>query len=352
MAASAPTETDSTSSPPEEQSHGWRIGSGTLRYVGGRLLGAVVSLIAVMVTGFFLFRIIPGDPVKTMTQGRTVTPAQLARLREQFGLDKSLAEQFLGYVSDLLHFDLGDSFQYHQPVISLIGSRIGPTVLLVGTATAIAALLGLWLGTRGAWFSGSLADRLNTSVALSLWSVPTFWLGLLLITVLGTGIGFIPGMFPTGGMHGTNVHGTLDQVLDVAHHLVLPVATLVAVVYAQYLMIMRSSLLDEKGADYLVTARAKGLRDAAVRRRHAVPNALLPTVTLIFVNLGQVVTGTILAETVFSWPGLGSLFYAGIRVPDLPLVQGLFLFFSAAVIVANLLADLIYPLLDPRVRAS
>ena len=132
--------------------------------------------------------------------------------------------------------------------------------------------------------------------------------------------------------------------------MVLPVVTLVAVVYAQYLLVMRSSLLDEMGSDYLVTARAKGLRDAVVRRRHAVPNALLPTVTLIFIDLGGIVAGTILVETVFSWPGLGNMFYEALRVPDLPLVQGMFIFFSAAVIVMNLLADLVYPLLDPRVR--
>jgi peptide/nickel transport system permease protein len=132
--------------------------------------------------------------------------------------------------------------------------------------------------------------------------------------------------------------------------MVLPLVTLVAVVYAQYLLIMRSSLLDEMGTDYLVTARAKGLRDTVVRRKHAVPNALLPTVTLIFVNLGFVVFGAVLVETIFSWPGLGKLFYEGLTVPDLPLVQGLFILFSAAVILMNLLADLLYPVLDPRVR--
>ncbi|RCV55376.1 ABC transporter permease [Marinitenerispora sediminis] len=304
-----------------------------------------------MLTGFFLFRILPGDPVRTMTQGRAVTVEQLAELRRQFGLDKPLPQQFLDYCLGLLRFDLGTSFQYRAPVAELIAERLWPTVLLVGTGTVIAAMLGLWLGTRAAWRRGSVTDRLSTGVALTLWSVPTFWLGLILIVVFAGGLGgVLPHLFPTGGMASPGVTGFLPGVLDVAHHMVLPVTTMVAVVYAQYLLIMRSSLLDEMGGDYLVTARAKGLRDALVLRRHAVPNALLPTVTLIFLNLGGVVAGAILVEAVFSWPGLGMLFYEALRVPDLPLVQGLFIFFSASVIFMNLLADLVYPLLDPRVR--
>ncbi|WP_236700702.1 ABC transporter permease [Allosalinactinospora lopnorensis] len=321
-----------------------------LRYIGAKLLTAAVSLFAVMVTSFFLFRILPGDPVRSMTQGREVTVEQEQELRRQFGLDQPLWQQFLDYCAGLFRFDLGVSYQYRIPVAELIGERIGPTVLLAGTGTLIAALLGLVLGTRAGWRRGSATDRVNTGVALLLWSVPSFWLGLLLIVVLASGAGWVPGLFPTGGMMTPGTTGLLDVALDVAHHLVLPVATMVAVVYAQYLMIMRSSLLDEMGADYLTTARAKGLRDALVLRRHAVPNALLPTVTLIFLNLGQVVGGVILVETVFAWPGLGSLFYSGLTVPDLPLVQALFVLFASAVILMNLLADLVYPLLDPRVR--
>lgn len=321
----------------------------TLRYVTVKVAAAIAALVAVVLTGFFLFRILPGDPVRTMTHGRPVSVEQIEQLREDFGLDRSLAEQFTTYLADLLRLDLGESFQYHRPVSELIADRLWPTVLLVGTATLVAALLGLSLGIRGAWRHGSLGDRVNTGIALALWSMPTFWVGLILIVLFSSGRAFIPGLLPTGGMSTPGVSGWA-VVPDVVHHLVLPVVTLVAVVYAQYLMIMRASLLDEMGSDYLVTARAKGLRDVAVRRRHAVPNALLPTTTLIFLNIGQVVSGTILVETVFSWPGLGKLFFEGISVPDLPLVQGMFIFFAAAVIIANLVADLIYPILDPRVR--
>ncbi|MDA8368556.1 MAG: ABC transporter permease [Nocardiopsaceae bacterium] len=320
--------------------------SPTLRYLGGRLLTAAVSLLAVMVTSFFLFRVLPGDPVQALTQGRNVSVAQLEALRREFGLDKPLPQQFVDYCLGLLRFDFGTSYQYRVPVADLIAERIGPTLLLAGTGTVVAALIGLSLGTGAAWRRGSVMDRVNTGVALTLYSVPSFWLGLLLIVVFASGIG----LFPTNGMMTPGVTGALPVALDVAHHLVLPVTTMVAVVYAQYMMVMRSSLLDEMGADYLTTARAKGLRDSLVLRRHAVPNALLPTITLIFLNLGRVASGVILIETVFAWPGLGSLFYSGLKVPDLPTVQALFVVFAGAVILMNLLADVVYPLLDPRVR--
>ncbi|MGI5403286.1 ABC transporter permease [Streptomyces sp. CA-135486] len=329
-----------------------RATSGTARayllYMADKLGGAAISLLAVLVTSFFLFRIIPGDPVRTMTHGRQVSAEQLAALRRQFGLDLPLWQQFTNYCGKALTGDLGTSYQFHAPVGELIAEKLPATLLLTGVAVVIYSAIGLWLGTRSAWRHGGLGDKLNTGVALTLWSVPSFWLGLLLIITFSVGTGPLPGLFPTGGMESGHETG-FAYVVDVAHHLVLPVLTLVAVGYAQTLLVMRSSLLDEMGSDYLTTARAKGLRDDAVRRRHAVPNALLPTVTMVFINLGHVAAGSILVETVFSWPGLGGLFYQALSVPDLPLVQGLFVVFAGAMIVMNLLADLLYPLLDPRV---
>ncbi|WP_017605040.1 ABC transporter permease [Nocardiopsis alkaliphila] len=349
-ASEGPTGADTGGAPSVTATGGSGRARRVLAYVLGRLMTAVVSLFAVIVAGFFLFRILPGDPVRAMTEGREVTAEQREELRRQFGLDQPLWRQFLDYAEGLLRLDLGVSFQYRESVVDLILERLGPTILLAGTGTVIAALLGLFLGSRAGWKPGGRGDRVNTAIALFFWSVPTFWLGLLLIVLLASGRGFMPGLFPTGGMVDPGLTGSLERALSTARHMVLPVITMVAVIYAQYLMIMRSSLMDEKGADYLTTARAKGLRDVLVRRRHAVPNALLPTVTLIFLNLGQVVSGVILVETVFSWPGLGQLFYSGLGVPDLGLVQGLFVVFAASVILMNLLADLVYPLLDPRVR--
>jgi peptide/nickel transport system permease protein len=214
-------------------------------------------------------------------------------------------------------------------------------------------LLGLWLGTRAAWRHGSRFDQVSTGTALVLWSVPTFWLGLILLVVLGSGtVAGIPAIFPAGGMqtHGTAGGLAPSHITDVAWHLVLPCLTLVAVIFAQYVTIMRSSIIDERGNPYLLTARAKGLRDEVVRRKHAVPNALLPTVTVIFLQLGGMIGGAITVEVVYSWPGLGYLTFTALRIPDLQLLEGTFIVFSAAVIVCNLLADLLYRALDPRVR--
>ncbi|WP_043261371.1 ABC transporter permease [Streptomyces sp. e14] len=325
-----------------------RSGAAYARYVAGKLGGAAVSLLPELVTSFFLFRLIPGDPVKFMTGGRPVSAEQIAAYRREFGLDLPMWRQFTQYCGKALTGDLGTSYQFHVPVTDKIAEALPNTLLLTGTAFVLYTALGVFLGTRSAWRHGRLGDRLHTGLALTLYSIPSFWLGLLLIIVLSVGAGPVPGLFPTGGMESGGKEG-FAYVVDVVHHLVLPVVTLVAVEYGQTLLVTRSALLDEMGGDYLTTARAKGLRDDLVRRRHAVPNAMLPTVTLIFVNLGRTVAGVILVETVFSWPGLGGLFYQALSVPDLPLVQGLFFVFAAAVIVMNTLADLLYPLLDPRV---
>ncbi|MFI6898715.1 ABC transporter permease [Streptomyces sp. NPDC050256] len=346
--ADADTDGAAPTAPPTARGPRARNTKAYLKYVAAKIFGAAISLFAVLVTSFFLFRLIPSDPVKQMTGGRPVSAEQLESLRRQFGLDQPMWQQFTSYVGDALTGDFGTSFQFHAPVMDKITEALPATLLLTGTAYVLYSALGIWLGTRTAWRNGSKSDRFNTALALTLYSVPSFWLGLLLIIVFSVGVGPIPGMFPTGGLESGNESG-FAYVLDVAHHMVLPVITLVAVGYAQTLLVMRSSLLDEMGSDYLTTARAKGLRDDTVRRRHAVPNAMLPTFTLMFVNLGHVVAGQILVETVFSWPGLGGLFYQGLSVPDLPLVQGLFFVFATAVILANTLADLLYPLLDPRV---
>lgn len=319
------------------------------RYVVPKVLGAATSLILVVILGFFIFRLIPGDPVRSITAGRAVTPEQLAAIRRQLGLDEPLIGQFGRYLASMLRGDLGWSFVYNKPVAQLIGEYLGPTLLLTGTAFVLSVLLGLWLGQRAAWQRGSWFDQSQTGLALLLWSVPTFWLGMLLLLIFSGGLR----IFPSGGMvtAGADLSG-FALVKDVAWHLVLPALTMTAVVYAQYLMVMRASVLEEMAADYLTTARAKGLPEDQVRTRHAVPNALLPTTTLIFVNFGFLVSGTVTVETVFSWPGLGYLTYQGLSTPDLPLLQGTFVVFSSAVIIMNLVADLSYRFLDPRLKTQ
>ena len=329
-----------------------RVIGGRTRYVVGKFTGAVLSLVFVLVFNFFLFRILPGDPAKDLTRNRYVPAAQVAAITKRFGLDKPIPQQFVDYVKSTLHGDLGISYQYQQPVTHLIAQRLWPTLLLVGLSTILSTAIGLWFGIRGAWQRGGGFDRATMAFSLTLYAMPECWRGLILRSLLAVGVGPLHGYFPTGGMHSSDVdyHG-LREVLDVSDHLFLPCLTLTLAYFAEYHLVMRSSLLEEKTEDYLVTARAKGLRDALVRRRHAVPNALLPTVTLVMLNFGFVVSGAITVETVYSWPGLGLLSFNALTGPDIPLLQGVFLLFSAAVILFNLFADVAYGFLDPRVTA-
>jgi peptide/nickel transport system permease protein len=321
------------------------------RYAGGKVLGALGSLLFMLVVNFFLFRVLPGDPAHTLGRGRLSSPEQVAEFNRTYGLGEPLGRQFLTFLSNLLHGDLGYSVLYHRNVSEILVERVWPTLLLVGTSTVLAALIGVWLGVRSGWDRGGKFDRFSTGTSLTLYSMPEWWLGLLLIAAFAVGIGPLPGLFPTGGLHSVDADpGTLSGVLDTAWHLALPVLTLTLAYLADYALIMRGSLVDELGSDYLTAARAKGLRDVAVRNRHAVPNALLPTTTVVALNFGFVVAGAITIETIFSIPGLGLLTTDALSVPDLWLLQGVFLLASAAVIVANLVANLLYGVLDPRVR--
>lgn len=324
----------------------------TVRWVIGKVGTSALTLLFVLVFNFFLFRMLPGDAVRSYTRGRQIDPEQLAALRRSLHLDDSLWVQFWSYLRNPFNPDVL-SLQFRQPVFSVIGDRVWPTVLLVGTSTILATVIGTWLGIHSAWRAGSRFDKTSTTVSIVLYAMPEFWLGMLLLIAFSAGVGFLPGVFPSGGM--SSVGGDpsfLGQTTDLLAHLTLPVTTLTLAYLAEYTLVMRSSLLDEIGSDYLVTAKAKGLRDALVRRRHAVPNAMLPTMTLIFLNIGFIIGGAITVESVFSWPGLGQLTYQALRGPDVPLLQAIFLVISVGVVVANLLADLLYGVFDPRVRTQ
>lgn len=321
------------------------------RYLGGKVLGALGSLLFVLVVNFFLFRVLPGDPARSLTRGRVVSKEQMDAFREQYGLDQPLPQQFLTYLQNTAQGDLGVSIRYNVPVSELVLDRMWPTIALVGISTLLATVIGVYLGMVSAWRRGGGFDRFSTGITLTLYSMPEWWLGLLLIAGLSVGFGPLPGIFPTGGLNSIDVDpASLSGLLDSAWHLTLPVITLTLAYLAEYSLIMRSSLLDELGENYLITARAKGLRDVEVRRRHAVPNALLPTTTLAALNIGFVVSGAITIETIFSIPGLGLLSYEALSIPDYDVLQGTFLLASGAVIFANLFANLLYGILDPRVR--
>lgn len=322
-------------------------GSGVPRLIAVKVGSAVVTLFFVLVFNFFLFRVLPANPAKNLTRSNALTASQLAAINKTFGLGRPLPQQFWNYLVQTAHGNLGRSFVNQEPVLQLIGQRLWPTVLLLGSSTVLATVIGVWIGIRGAWNRGSVFDRSSTAVCNTLYAMPDFWLGMVLLIAFASKIA----LFPTAGMHNPAGGGSgLAGFGDLLWHLTLPCLVLTLVYLAEYSLVMRSSLLDELGADYLTTARAKGLRDIMVRRRHAVPNALLPSITLIMLNLGFVISGAITTETVFSWPGLGQLSYIALNAPDYPVLEGTFLLFSAAVIVANLLADVMLTFFDPRVR--
>jgi len=324
-------------------------GGGLGTYVVRRVLSAAATMLFVLVFNFFLFRLLPGDPISLYTRGRNMDQEQLRELRRE--LDQPMLTQFVDYLTN--PFSSGvDSTQFSRPVWDVIGDYVWPTVILLSTATILSAVIGIAIGIRGGWSRGGNFDRVRTGTSLTLYAMPEFWLGMVLLILLSTGVGPLPGMFPSGGTITPGVDKWyLDGILDQLWHLFLPALTLTLAYLAEYALVMRSSLVDELRQDYLTTARAKGMREKLVRRRHAVPNALLPTVTLVFLNIGFVVSGAITVETVYSWPGLGLLSYQAIRGPDIPLLQAIFLLFSISVVVANLVADVVVAAVDPRVRA-
>jgi peptide/nickel transport system permease protein len=326
---------------------------GTRGYVLKKVAQALLTLFFVLIFNFFLFRILPGNPVQFLTrvQGAQLNVQEQQQLIKEFGLDKSLPAQFVDYVGDVATFNLGVStvFDPGNSVGGIILERLWRTVILVGVATIISTVIGLLMGIYGGWKRGGAFDNSSMVGSLILYSMPEFFLGMLLILLFSSYLG----LFPSSGISSAiDAGGGLAGFTDYLNHLFLPMLTLILAYLGEYYLIMRSSLLDTLGEDFITTARAKGVREKWVLRRHAVRNALLPTITLIALSFGFVLGGAITVETVFSYPGLGGLTYSALTARDSPVLQGVFLLSSAAVIFANLFADLIYGYFDPRVREA
>ena len=294
-----------------------------------------------------MFRILPSDPTQILARVSRLSAEEALQLQEELGLDKPLMAQFFDYVSDIFKGDLGISYQFSRPVSEVIADALWPTILLVGVATIGATIIGTILGIWGGWKRGSRFSTSSLGLSLVTYSMPEFWLGILLILLFSVQLG----IFPTSFMNTVGMEDASwwEQFKDTLEHLFLPALTLILGLIGEYALVARSSVMEVMNEDYVNTARAKGMREALVLRRHVVPNALLPVVTLSAINLGFIVSGTITVETVFSWPGLGQLTYDAINANDYPVLQALFLLFSSAVIFANLFADLLIGVLDPRV---
>ena len=313
-------------------------------YVLKRIAFAIVTVFVAVSINFVLFRLAPGTAVSNLSRVPHATQQLRHALEMQFGLDKSKGEQYVIFLKQLVHGNLGISYENEQPVATNLRIELINTLPMVTLGTVFSILIGTLTGVIAAWRRGTPTEAVTVSSALGFYSMPTHWLGLMLIIIFA-------GTLPTGGM--TNEFllnpGFWQHLKDLGSHILLPSLTLGLVLYGEYTLIVRSAMLETLGEDYILTARAKGLKPWTIVRKHALRNAMLPITTLVALSLGYVVAGAILIETVFSWPGIGRAVYEAVLQRDYPMLQGAFLLLTISVVVCNLIADLLYFKLDPRI---
>ncbi|MBT3330102.1 MAG: ABC transporter permease [Rhodospirillaceae bacterium] len=313
-----------------------------------RILNAAALILAVVILNFLLIHIAPGDIVDTIAgEMGGISPELIAEIRADYGLDRPLYEQLALYILKILRGDLGHSFFYDVPVVDLILDALPQTLLLVITALSLALVIGTIFGVIAARRPNSAFSHFITVLSLIGFSAPVFWTGLMFLIAFAS---FIP-LFPPAGMADLGLEsGSLDYYLDVLHHMVLPVVTLALIYLAFYSRLSRASMLDVLGSDYVRTARAKGLSERVVVYKHALRNALIPIVTIAGLQFAQILSGAVLVEAVFAWPGLGTLALEAILRRDGPTILGILFFSAMVVVIFNLLTDLTYNLIDPRIR--
>lgn len=320
------------------------------RFLLARLMKMVAIVFAIIVVNFFLIHAAPGDPASVMAgQSGAADPQFVEQLRHEFGLDKPLGTQLWIYVSSVAQGDLGISHRQQRTVLSLIAERLPATLLLTGVAFAFALVTGIALGAAAARRAGTWADSVITVLALGFYATPIFWVGLMLVLVFSVWLGWLPsfGMETVGaGLHGW------AAAADTAQYLVLPALTLGLFYMAVYARLTRSAMLEVAGQDFIKTARAKGVGEGRILRRHILRNALLPVVTLAGIQAGQLIGGSVLVETVFAWPGIGRLAFDALLARDYQVLLGVFLTTSILVVVFNLITDLVYLAIDPRMQAA
>jgi len=313
-------------------------------YVIKRTAFAVITVFVAVTINFALFRLAPGNAVSNLSRVPHATQELRQALKREFGLDKSKAAQYAIYLKQLAHGNLGVSFTNQQPVSHNLWEALKNTLPMVLLGTIFAIVFGTLTGVIAAWRRGTALEGATVTTALGFYSMPTHWLGLMLV-ILFTGV------LPTGGMANDFLINPSfwTHLKDVLSHMLLPSLTLGLVLYGEYTLIVRSAMLETLGEDYILTARAKGLKPWAIVRKHALRNAMLPIATLVALSLGYIVAGAILIETVFSWPGIGRAVYDAVLERDYPMLQGAFLLLTISVVVFNLVADLLYFKLDPRI---
>lgn len=315
--------------------------------IARRILHILILLFAVIVLNFMLIRLAPGDVAQVIAgEMGGVTAEILSDIRVQYGLDKSIIEQLFIFLGRFARLDFGESYFYNLPVLELIFDRVPATLLLVFSALMFSTTIGTIIGVISARRPHSFLSHLVTFISVGGYSMPVFWLGIMLLILFAS---IIP-IFPTAGMYDAAKEvGAIGYLVDVLHHLVLPGFTLSIIYLGQYSRLARGSMLETLNADYIRTARAKGLKEKLVIYKHALRNAILPVITMAGLQFSQLFAGAILVETVFNWPGLGRLAFEAILSRDYPTVLGLLFFSSLIVVTANLLTDLCYRLVDPRI---
>ncbi len=320
-----------------------------LRFASRKIIAAILTIFLILCVNFVIFRIAPGDPVRMMFKDPRVPAQQIELQRKKFGLDKPLSEQFVAYLEQLAQGDLGISFWQQRPVSEIIAERIPNTLLLVLPALFVSTILGIIMGALSGWVSGTKLDTFILSSSLTMYSIPAFAMGIILLLFFA----FYYPLFPLGGIvTPASGYTGFDYFKDVFWHMCLPGFSIVLWYVGEYVILTRSSMLDVLNEEYIVTARSKGVKESRILWKHAVRNALLPVITLTGINVGFAVAGVIEAETVFSWPGVGKLIYDAVTKRDYPLLQGAFLVFAVSVVLANLIIDLIYSFVDPRIRTG
>jgi peptide/nickel transport system permease protein len=316
-------------------------------YVARRLVEAVPLLLVITLVLFVIIQL-TGDPLAAYTVDSTLTGADIARLRAQYGLDQPVPVQYLHWLGNMLTGSWGTSFVTRQPVLELVSQRLPNTLILVASSYSIILVVAIAAGIYTAVHQYSVVDQVVTTLAFIGISVPSFWLGLLLLIFFAVetrnlGLPY----FPVGGMYDLTVGPTVPQIL---WHLVLPSITLATVITAGYIRYVRASMLEVINQDYIRTARAKGLSERLTLRRHALKNAAIPLVTLIGLDMPRFLSGAIVVESIFAWPGMGRLFWEHAEKTDIPVLMVILLFTSVLVVLCNLLADIGYAYLDPRIR--
>ena len=319
-----------------------------LKYLLRRLAQAVPIILGIVVLNFLLLQLAPGDAADVLAgEAGSATPDYMQQLRERFGLNQPVYVQLLLYLKNVLTLDLGYSFRNNVPVLTLIVDRLWPTLLLMVTALVVSVSCGVLLGLIAATNVRRWSDTLISVLAVVAYATPLFWIGLMLIVIFSIKLAWLP----ASGMESVAAfYEGWERVLDIGRHLILPALTLSLFYIALYTRLMRANVLEQRGMDYVTTAEAKGLSQYQITIRHILRNAILPVVTMAGIQVGSLLGGSVVVESVFGWPGLGLLAYQSLFARDYNLLLGIFFLSACLVIVVNLVVDLVYALLDPRVQ--